>query len=102
MIEGLIADPLRQEAQEQARDDISEGDVIKGQMAKIRKAIEEELAAGAPIADLKPGQVWKRSTDRMRNVWRCAPGEIPHRSTFDRFRRLHGLLPPWRAKRDSK
>jgi hypothetical protein len=71
---------------------------IDGQMLKIRLAIEEELADGAPIAALKPGQVWKRCTDRMRNVWRCAPGEIPHRITFDRFRRLHGLLPPWRAK----
>jgi hypothetical protein len=69
--------------------------IIDGQMAKIRKAIEEELGANAPIADLKPGQVYGRLCKRMK-AWGLEPGEIPSRSTFNRFRRRYGMLPPWR------
>jgi len=63
---------------------------IDGQMLKIRRAIEEELAAGAPLRELKTGEVWDRLQVRMKEM-KLRAKEVPSRSAFYRYKRQFGL-----------
>jgi hypothetical protein len=63
---------------------------IEGQMLKIRRAIEEELAAGAPLRELKTGEIWDRLQARMRQM-KMRAKEVPSRSAFYRYKRQFGL-----------
>jgi hypothetical protein len=65
-------------------------DAIEGQMLKIRRAIEEELAAGAPLQELKTGEVWDRLQARMKEM-KMRAKEVPSRSAFYRYKRQFGL-----------
>jgi hypothetical protein len=63
---------------------------IEGQMLKIRRAIEEELAAGAPLRELKTGEIWDRLQARMRDM-RMRAKEVPSRSACQlQYNRQHG------------
>jgi hypothetical protein len=64
--------------------------VIEGQMLKIHRAIEEELAAGAPLRELKTGEIWDRLQARMRQM-KMRAKEVPSRSAFYRYKRQFGL-----------
>ena len=65
------------------------GAEFSGQMLKVDEALERLRAEGAPLASLKPGQVFRRLSDRLREDGIHAR-ELPSRSTFDRFRRGFG------------
>ena len=69
---------------------ISEANAIEGQMLKIRRAIEEELAVGAPLRELKTGEVWDRLQARMKDM-KMRAKEVPSRSAFYRYKRQFGL-----------
>jgi hypothetical protein len=70
---------------------ISDGsDAIGGQMLKIRRAIEAELAVGAPLRELKTGEVWYRLQSRMKEM-KMRAKEVPSRSAFYRYKRRFGL-----------
>jgi hypothetical protein len=69
---------------------ISEANAIEGQMLKIHRAIELELAVGAPLRELKTGEVWDRLQARMK-VMKMRAKEVPSRSAFYRYKRQFGL-----------
>ena len=60
-----------------------------GQMFMIRKSVEALLAKGEPLPMLKPSQAWRRITGHLSRIGIHAR-EIPHRSTFNRFRKRYG------------
>jgi hypothetical protein len=59
-------------------------------MLKIRRAIQAELDAGAPLRDLKTGEVWDRLQSRMKEM-KLRAKEVPSRSAFYRYKRQFGL-----------
>jgi hypothetical protein len=60
-----------------------------GQMFKIRKGVEALLGESVPLSLLGPTQAWQRITDHLRETGVNAL-EMPHRSTFNRFRKKYG------------
>src|SRR5262249_57311061 len=60
-----------------------------GEMSKIRKAVEALLEKGAPLPMLKPTQAWRRITGHLKGTGIDAL-EMPHRSTYNRFRKRYG------------
>jgi hypothetical protein len=60
-----------------------------GQMFMIRKGVEALLEKGDPLHILKPTQCWRRITDHLKGTGIHAL-EMPHRSTFNRFRKRYG------------
>jgi hypothetical protein len=60
-----------------------------GQMFMIRKGVEDLLAKGEPLAMLKPSQAWRRITSHLQGT-RIHALEMPHRSTYNRFRNRYG------------
>ena len=60
-----------------------------GQMFMIRKGIEALLEKGEPLPMLKPTQAWRRITGHLQGTGIKAL-EMPHRSTYNRFRRRYG------------
>jgi len=60
-----------------------------GQMFMIRKGVEALLKKGDPLPILKPSQAWRRITDHLKGTGIHAL-EMPHRSTFNRFRKRYG------------
>jgi hypothetical protein len=60
-----------------------------GQMFMIRKGVEDLLAKGEPLPMLKPTQAWRRITGHLQGTGIKAL-EMPHRSTYNRFRRRYG------------
>jgi hypothetical protein len=65
-------------------------EAANGQMLKIRRAIEAELAVGAPLRELKTGEVWDRLQARMKEM-KMRAKEVPSRSAFYRYKRQFGL-----------
>jgi hypothetical protein len=60
-----------------------------GQMFMIRKSVEALLEKGDPLPILKPSQAWRRITEHLKGTGIHAL-EMPHRSTFNRFRKRYG------------
>src|SRR5262245_57314795 len=60
-----------------------------GQMYIIMKGVEALLEKGDPLTVLKPTQCWRRITDHLKGTGINAL-EMPHRSTFNRFRKRYG------------
>lgn len=60
-----------------------------GQMFMIRKGVEALLKKGAPLPVLKPNQAWRRITGHLTGTGIEAL-EMPHRSTYNRFRKKYG------------
>ena len=60
-----------------------------GQMFMIRMGVEALLKKGDPLPVLKPTQCWRRITDHLKGTGINAL-EMPHRSTFNRFRKKYG------------
>jgi hypothetical protein len=60
-----------------------------GQMFMIRKGVEALLEKGEPLPMLKPTQAWRRITSHLHGTGIHAL-EIPHRSTYNRFRKRYG------------
>jgi hypothetical protein len=60
-----------------------------GQMFMIRKSVEALLENGEPLPVLKPAQAWRRITDHLRGTGIHAR-ELPHRTTYNRFRKKYG------------
>jgi len=60
-----------------------------GQMFKIREAVVALLEKGAPLPMLKPTQSWRRITGDLQVTGMHAL-EMPHRSTYNRFRKRYG------------
>jgi len=60
-----------------------------GQMFMIRKGVEALLEKGEPLRMLKPTQAWRRITDHLQGTGIKAL-EMPHRSTYNRFRKTYG------------
>ena len=60
-----------------------------GQMFMIRKGIEALLEKGEPLPILKPSQAWRRITGHLKGTGIDAL-EMPHRSTYNRFRKRYG------------
>jgi hypothetical protein len=62
---------------------------LTGQMFKIRKGVEALLEKGEPLSMLKPTQAWRRITSHLKGSGIHAL-EMPHRSTYNRFRKRYG------------
>ena len=60
-----------------------------GQMFMIRKSVEALLEKGEPLPMLKPTQAWRRITGHLQGTGIHAL-EMPHRSTYNRFRKTYG------------
>jgi hypothetical protein len=60
-----------------------------GQMFMIRRGVETLLEKGEPLHVLKPTQAWRRITGHLSRTGIHAR-EIPHRSTYNRFRKRYG------------
>jgi hypothetical protein len=60
-----------------------------GQMFMIRKGVESLLEKGEPLSMLKPSQAWRRISDQLKGTG-INTREMPHRSTYNRFRKRHG------------
>ena len=60
-----------------------------GQMFMIRKGIEALLEKGEPLRMLKPSQAWRRITSHLQGA-KIHALEMPHRSTYNRFRKTYG------------
>jgi hypothetical protein len=60
-----------------------------GQMFMIRKGVEALLEKGEPLSMLKPSQAWRRISDQLKGTG-INTREMPHRSTYNRFRKRHG------------
>src|SRR5262249_50131876 len=67
----------------------AQGPEPAGQMFMIRKGVEALLKKGDPLDVLKPTQCWRRITDHLQGTGIKAL-EMPHRSTFNRFRKRYG------------
>ena len=64
-------------------------EAASGQMFMIRKSVEALLEKGDPLPILKPSQAWRRITEHLKGTGIHAL-EMPHRSTFNRFRKRYG------------
>jgi hypothetical protein len=71
-----------EEIKENATDTVEVGG---GQMAKIWVTIEQLLRDAAPLSILTPRQAWRRITDQLKNTG-VNVRELPHASTYKRFR----------------
>jgi hypothetical protein len=60
-----------------------------GQMFMIGNGVEALLKKGEPLRMLKPTQAWRRITGHLKGTGIDAR-EMPHRSTYNRFRRRYG------------
>jgi hypothetical protein len=60
-----------------------------GQMFMIGNGVEALLKKGEPLPILKPTQAWRRITGHLQGTGIHAL-EIPHRSTYNRFRKRFG------------
>jgi hypothetical protein len=60
-----------------------------GQMFMIRKSVEALFEKGEPLPMLKPTQAWRRITGHLQKTGIEAL-EMPHRSTYYRFRKTYG------------
>jgi hypothetical protein len=60
-------------------------EVVGGQMEKIRVTIQQLLRDGAALSILTPRQAWRRITDQLKNTG-VNVRELPHASTYKRFR----------------
>jgi hypothetical protein len=70
-------------------DCVTEAPEPAGQMFMIRKSVEALLEKGEPLPMLKPTQAWRRITDHLQGTGIKAL-EMPHRSTYNRFRKRYG------------
>jgi hypothetical protein len=64
-------------------------EAASGLMFMIRKGVEALLEKGDPLPILKPTQCWRRITDHLKGTGIIAL-EMPHRSTYNRFRKRYG------------
>jgi hypothetical protein len=60
-----------------------------GQMFMVREGVEALLEKGEPLRMLKPSQAWRRITSHLQGS-RIHALEMPHRSTYNRFRKRYG------------
>lgn len=58
-------------------------------MFMIMKGVEALLEKGEPLPMLKPTQAWRRITGHLHGTGIHAL-EMPHRSTYNRFRKRYG------------
>jgi hypothetical protein len=96
MIDDIATDTVRHVAlveverpAKPAQSPADEAWVISGQMRMIRTGIEALLEEGKPLDMLQPTKAWRRITDQLQESGILAR-EIPHRSTYNRFRKRFG------------
>ena len=83
---GVIAEERPARPEHLSADRASEPD---GQMFMIPRGVEALLEKGEPLPMLKPTQAWRRITGHLQGTGIKAL-EMPHRSTYNRFRRRYG------------